>query len=151
MENYSWRCRLISSLENLTSPPTVTGLWRYGTLPSSGTPGSKPLKQGPKSSKGSSQMVEEESIGTKIRPSTPGTWNGYPLSGEIQKNVHMIIRPTTTLIASLTMTMEPGLQMPHTAIQVCPSWDWGRMRYVEQIPVTLTKIVELAHSKTLLL
>lgn len=24
----------------------------------------------------------------------------------------MIIRPTTTLIASLTMTIEPGLQMP---------------------------------------
>ena len=56
-------------------------------------------------------MVEEESIGTKIRPSMPGTWNEHPLSRDILKKI-MIIRPTTTLIASLTMTMEPGFQMP---------------------------------------
>lgn len=88
MENYLWRCRVISLLENLTSPPTVTGLWRYGTLPSSGTPSSKPLKQGPEPSKGSSQMVEEESIGTKIRPSMPGTWNEHPLSRDILKKIY---------------------------------------------------------------
>ena len=43
----------------------------------------KTLKTGPEPSKGSSQMVKEESIGTKIRPSTPGTWNEDPLSREI--------------------------------------------------------------------
>ena len=41
---------VISSLGHLASPPTVTGLWRYGTPPSSGTRGSETPKQGPKSS-----------------------------------------------------------------------------------------------------
>lgn len=57
----------------------------------------------------------------------------------------MIIRPTTTLIASLTMTMEPGFQMPIYSYTGLSKLRLGEDLgiYVEQIPVTLTKTVEL--------
>ena len=77
--------------------------------------------------------------------STPGA--GHSLSGEMQKVIHMyrILCPTTKLIDSLTIMMEPGLQMPaYNYIGLSKlrlGMDMGA--YGELIPTTLIKLVDL--------